>query len=79
MERRLRERIRVLAGQQVAVELDLKQMLDRYGERLLGKQSASAAHFVRLTANQVLHEKAVGSEKALAVLEAARTVILELK
>jgi hypothetical protein len=78
MERRLRERIRVLAGQQVAGELDLKQLLDRYGERLLGKQSANAAHVVRLTGNQVLHERAIGSEKALAVLEAARSVILEL-
>lgn len=79
MELRLRRRVGVLAGEPVAAQLELKQLLDRYGERLLGKQLAKSATVVRITGNQVLHERAVTSEKALEVLEAARSVILELR
>ncbi len=79
MELRLRERVRVLAGQQVAVELELKPLLDRYGEKILSKELMNAAHIVRITGNRVLHERAISSHEALKVLEAARSVILQLR
>jgi hypothetical protein len=79
MELRLRAQLGALAGRQVVADLDLKQLLDRYGERVLGKQGMKLATTVRVTGNQVLHERAVGSSEALEVLEGARTVILQLK
>ena len=79
MELRLRVRLGMLVGQQVVGGLDLKELLARYGDRVLGKQGIKLAAVVRVTGNQVLHEQAVGSNKALEALEGARTVILELK
>ena len=79
MELRLRVRVRFLAGQQVVDELELKPLLDRYGERLLGKELMKAAHLVRVTGNRVLHEGAINSHEALKVIETARSVILELR
>lgn len=79
MELRLRKRIGALAGSQVGAGLALKELLERYGERVLTRQGMKLATMVRVTANQVLHEQAVTGGKALAVLEGARTVILEMK
>lgn len=79
MELRLRKRIGVLAGSQVGSELELNELLQRYGERVLSRQGTKLAAMVRVTANQVLHEQAVTASKALEVLEGARAVILEMK
>jgi hypothetical protein len=79
MELRLRARLSLLAGREVVKGLDLKELLERFGDRVLGKRGMKLAAVVRITGNQVLHEQAIGSKKALEVLEGARTVILELK
>ena len=57
----------------------LKELLQRYGDRVLSRHGTKLATMVRVTANQVLHEQAVTAAKALEVLEGARTVILEMK
>jgi hypothetical protein len=79
MELRLRKRVGALAGSQVGSGLELKELLQRYGERVLSRQGIKLATIVRVTANQVLHEQAVPAAKALEVLQGARTVILEVK
>ena len=79
MELRLRKRVGALAGSQVGSGLDLNELLQRYGERVLSRQGMKLATMVRVTANHVLHERAVPASKALEVLEGARTVILEMK
>ena len=56
MELRLRKRVGALAGSQVASGLDLKELLERYGKQVLGRQGTKLAAMVRVTANRVLHE-----------------------
>jgi hypothetical protein len=78
MELQLRARVSELVGQQAAVASELKELIDRHGPRLLSKQSLSDANAVRRAGNEVLHVAATDTAKALAVLEAARRVILQL-
>lgn len=79
MELRLRKRVGMVAGQQVATEMELKELVERFGDRLLTNQGKKFATLVREVGNQVLHQRAVNSGKAREVLEAARRVILELR
>jgi len=79
MELRLRKRVGALAGSRVGSGLDLNELLQRYGERVLSRQGVKLATMVRVTANQALHEQAVTASKALEVLEGARIVILEMR
>jgi hypothetical protein len=74
--------IRRLAGKRFGVAtvagLELKDVIERFGVKLLLPNHVKLAHRVRTVANKVLHEEPASLDKALEVLEAARSVILEL-
>jgi hypothetical protein len=78
LELELRARVGKLVGEQAATATKLDDLIDRYGPRLLSRQGLSDARAVRRAGNQVLHVGATDSGKALATLESARRVILQL-
>jgi hypothetical protein len=64
--------------QNAVTRAKLKAIIDDYGSRIgLSKQSIDLAHKVRIAGNDVLHQQELPSN-TLEVIEAARSVILEL-
>jgi ParB-like nuclease domain len=61
-----------------AAEADLKQLIDRWGMKLLSKASVALAHDVREGGNEVLHARAADADRALSVIEATRKLLVEL-
>ncbi len=78
LELQLRARVAKLVGQQAASASDLNGLLERYGPRFLDKDGLRDAGSIRKAGNDVLHAGATTSERALAILEAARAVIFQL-
>jgi len=78
-------------GDATVSSLELVDVVNRFGVKLLSSDSVNSAHRVRTAANKVLHPPKAGkaeansaerehisSDEALAVIEAARSVVLEL-
>ena len=78
LELALRARVAKLVGEQAASASELKDLIDRYGPKFLSKENVSDATAVRKAGNSVLHVGATDCDKALATLESARRVILQL-
>lgn len=76
----LRGKLAKFFGKDAVARVDLKDLLDDLAPRAraLSRGGQALAHKVRLAANNVLHHQTIGQPEALAVIEAARTVVLEL-
>lgn len=81
MEVPLRKNAETIVGKQLAYATDLKEVIDDYCARrgrLLSAQGKERAHQVRRAANDILHQPERRGIDVVPILEAARTVILEL-
>src|SRR5712692_4081714 len=80
IESPLRKTASRLFGEQAIAAVDLRKVLDDYAHRgkILSRDSLTLAHKVRIAANEVLHRTPISPAEALAMVEAARTVVLEL-
>jgi hypothetical protein len=80
IENSLKRELAKVFGKAAVAEEDLKNLLDDLSPRgkTLSREGRNLAHKVRVAANVVLHGEPGAEPDALAVLEAAKTVILEL-
>jgi len=83
VEDSLRSKLAKFFGKDAVARADLKNLLDDLAPRAktLSREGRNLAHKVRVAANDVLHSQATGppdAMDAMAVIEAARAVILEL-
>src|SRR5208337_287135 len=76
----LRSKLAKFFGKDAVARADLKNLLDDLAPRgkTLSREGRTLADKVRVAANNVLHHQTIGQPEALAVIEAARAVILEL-
>jgi hypothetical protein len=77
-------------GESTVAGLELIDVINRFGAKLLSPEAVNRAHLVRKSANSVLHPSRIGtkgapadrtpitSDEALEVIEAARLVLREL-
>lgn len=81
VETRLRAASSRVFGKTAVRAAEFIQIIDTFAARgrLLSREGQGLAHKVREAANQVLHERPTNSAAALSVIEAARTVILQLR
>jgi hypothetical protein len=80
IEHSLRRELAKFYGKAAVADEDLKNLLDELSPRgkTLSREGRDLAHKVRVAANIVLHGEPGVEPDALVVLEAAKTVILEL-
>jgi len=80
IEYSLRRELAKFYGKAAVEREDLKDLLDELSPRgkTLSREGRNLAHKVRVAANIVLHGEPGAEPDALVVLEAAKTVILEL-
>ena len=74
----LRSKLAKFFGKNAVAETKLKSLLDDLAPRVLSRKGLTLAHKVRVAANSVLHPPATEQLDAMAVIEDARAVILEL-
>jgi hypothetical protein len=80
VEDSLRRKLAKFFGKDAVAREHLDYLLDDLAPRgkTLSHEGRNLAHKVRVAANNVLHHQTIGQQDALDVIEAARTVILEL-
>ena len=76
LEDALRKNLQGASGTQDVARAKLKELIDKYSP--LSLEGRALAHKVRLEANRVLHKEVTTSHDAIVVIEATRTVILQL-
>ena len=76
----LRNKLAKNFGKDAVAQADLKNLIDDLASRGKGlsREGRALAHKVRVAANEVLHHQATTPPDAMAVIKAARVVILEL-
>jgi hypothetical protein len=75
VEHRLREVCRKTHGTKTVMEADFIEVIDRFSKGILDQEGRDLAHSVRLSGNDVLHNKPTDSPTALRVFEQARKVV----
>jgi len=79
MEECLDNKLAESRGRKLVEDLNLEFVIDDLARtKTLSREGRARAHKVRIAANQVLHDDAAGAPDALAVIEGARAVILEM-